>query len=90
MLLMECSQGEEYFSDVELSHIFGELPLHIQEVGEVSTGAEVHDQEEPTLCLEGVVQTHDEGVLHDAQYVLLGLGVAHEVLAYHLVLTQDL
>lgn len=60
---MEVSQGQEDLGCIELSHLFFEPDFLDQVAKEVASLDILHQEIDPRVCLENVVETHDERVL---------------------------
>ena len=70
---MEVGESEEYFDDVEASDFLTEATVLLDEAEELSAGAVLHDEDDVFLCLEGLLEFDEEGVL----------GVDHDVPLVH-------
>jgi len=55
-------------------------------MAKIASWAELKDQEELRLSLEGIVKPHNEGVLRVREHITLGLGIPNKVVSLDLVL----
>jgi ribosomal protein L10 len=78
---VQVFKGKQHLAQVHPRSALREPMLAVQNAAEVSARAEVKNQKEFRLCLESVVQAHNERVLRVGENVALCLCVPHQVLA---------
>lgn len=87
---MQRLQSQQYLAGVAPDLPLAELLPLFQQARQIAALAVVHHQEEIGFSLEGVAQAHDEGMVQQAQNVLLCLDVAIEIGAVNPLLPDGL
>ena len=87
---MQCLNGQKHLAKVLVCSLLIQTALPLQYSAKISARAEIKDEEQLCLCLEGVVEANDERVLCVGQHVTLCLCIPHQVVSKDLRLGQYL
>ena len=87
---MQILQREYHLSYINTRSVFTEPSFVGNNFPEITTWTKIEDQKQFCLCLESIVQIHDEWVTHVREHISFSLGVSHQVLSKDFLFRQSL
>ena len=73
---MQTLNCEQDFRSIDSCPWFFEFAFKLENLGQVTSFAILHDKVKLMLCLESIMQIHDERMLGIAKHIPLGLCVS--------------
>mmetsp|Transcript_20987 Transcript_20987/g.28231 ORF Transcript_20987/g.28231 Transcript_20987/m.28231 type:complete len:220 (-) Transcript_20987:1507-2166(-) len=86
---VEVFEGQQNLSEIQSGPILIKSLVFLQGSAHVATRCVIEEQEKFLGRLEGILQTHDERMVHERQDISLCLGVLHQVLSQDLLFVED-